>query len=71
MKFDYMGEDITQCVAYIDKKGLLRIRDGGRVNQKKGAVCLTSNGQLKNGYRFEPQSAVRRFYPGDSIALTF
>jgi hypothetical protein len=71
MKFEYTGEDITKCVAYLDAKGLLRIRDAGRKDPAKGAVCLTANGHLKNGYRFEPASATRRFYPGDSITLTF
>lgn len=71
MKFEYTGEDITKCVAYIDNKGLLRIRDASRKDPKKGAVCLTENGHLKNGYRFEPSSATRRFYSGDSIILTF
>ena len=71
MTFEKTNEERTQCVAYIDPKGLLRIRDGGRANVKKGALCLTSAGQIKTGYSFRPSQAVHQFYAGDRITLTF
>ena len=71
MQFKYIGKDKSECVAYIDTKGLLRIRDNGRSETKKGAVCLTSNGEIKTGYKFDPEKATQRFYRGDSITLTF
>ena len=71
MQFKYIGKDKSECVAYIDNKGLLRIRDNGRSETNKGAVCLTSNGEIKTGYKFDPSDAVKRFYRGDAITLTF
>ena len=71
MKFEYIGQNTSECVAYTDKKGLLRIRDGGRASTNKGAVCLTSKGEIKNGYKFDPSDAVQCFYRGDAITLTF
>ena len=71
MKFEYQDQDATQCVAYIDLAGCLRMRDTGRAEDRRGAICLRTDGELKNGYVWEPDAAQRRFYPGDKITITF
>jgi hypothetical protein len=65
-------EELDDCVAYIDRAGNLRIRDTGRTSaRRRGAVILHQNGELKNGYLWEPKDATWRFYPGDRVSITF
>jgi len=74
MIFEYepREEDINLCVAYIDRAGHLRIRDTGRTSDRgRGAIVLRQAGEIKNGYLWEPETAQRRFYPGDRITITF
>ena len=73
MIFEYgpREEDMSQCVAYIDRAGHLRIRDTGRTSWERGAIVLRQAGEIKNGYLWEPEIAQRRFYPGDRITITF
>jgi hypothetical protein len=74
MIFEYepREEDMSLCVAYIDRAGHLRIRDTGRTSDReRGAIVLRQAGEIKNGYLWEPETAQRRFYPGDRITITF
>lgn len=60
MKFTYDTKpDERECKAYIDLEGDLVIKCTG------GSVVWTT----KEG--FKPTKALHRFYPGDSITITF
>ena len=60
MKFTYnTNPDERECVAYIDKLGDLII------NETDGATVVIM------GYGFDPTKSTHRFYPGDSITITF
>jgi hypothetical protein len=60
MKFTYdTNPDERECVAYIDDEGdlIIKERDG------KTVYCLDG--------AFDPSCDNHRFYPGDSITITF
>lgn len=72
MEFEYVHQAERECVAYLDERGDLRIRDTGRLAEnKRAAIILKQSGEMKNGYLFEPENAERRFYAGDKITITF
>ena len=67
MKFTYNTKpDDRECVAYIDRDGDLRIRD-----ERDGSVAFCSDDGVVIGLPWQPSDALHRFYPGDSITITF
>jgi hypothetical protein len=74
MKFEYepREEDLALCVAYIDPKGHLRIRDTGRTSDReRGAIVLRQAGRSRTATSGSQRTAQRRFYPGDRVIITF
>jgi hypothetical protein len=74
MKFDYeTKQDDRECVAYIDRDGDLIVRDENPHDGNNcGAIYMTKRGN-RGVYEneFDPSEATHKFYPGDSITLTF
>ena len=72
MRFDYENkQDDRECVAYIDEEGDLVINNRNHYNHG-GAVYLTKEGRTgEHGRGFNPSEAIHKFYPGDSITLSF
>jgi len=69
MKFEYDGADQDrECVAFIDDVGDLWIRDRhGSEN-----VCISKIGEVIYAEGdFFIEGAVKKFYPGDKITITF
>ena len=66
MKFEYSKkDDVRECVAYIDNWGIV-------IKDNEGAVCIFDDGSgVERDAGWNPKDAKHRFYPGDSITITF
>lgn len=73
MKFEYENKvDDRECVAFIDADGDLCLKADGADD----IVWLTTGGvqyceSPRNNFDFQKEKAVHRFYPGDTITITF
>ena len=72
MKFEYGEKAVNDrtCVAFIDKQGWLKVKD----QHGNHHVWLTPQGEVVHSDTFgsdEHTSAVKKFYPGDKITITF
>lgn len=67
MKFEYYcEEDVRECVAYIDSDGTLVIKvDDGLV------YMYTDETPNFATDKFKHELSTRKFYPGDTITITF
>ena len=69
MKFEYEAPDDPRrrAVAYIDKRGDLRIRE------REGNECIgmSTRGTVWGDGCFDLSEGVHVFYPGDKITITF
>ena len=71
IKYDAVEQD-NKCVAFIDDRGDICIKAKG----PNDVVWLTEHGlnycrEPHETFDYQKKSAVLRFYPGDSITITF
>lgn len=67
MKFTYKKDEpeVRECVAYLTRAGTLRMKTDN------GVTVFFQDNTPEHGRHFNPDEAVRKFYEGDSITITF
>ena len=70
MRFEYeTKEDDRECVAYISSKGNLLLKN---TDTGKFSIAICKIGQVHaDAADNEPDKAIRKFYPGDDLTITF
>lgn len=68
MKFEFDNkEDDRECVAYIDGDGDLIVKG----SNDQGNICIAHDGFSFDSARFCEALAVKKFYRGDKVTITF
>jgi len=65
MKFEYEGNEDRECVAYIDRWGLV-------LKDKETVITIFDDGSgICTNSCLDTEDAIHKFYPGDKITITF
>ena len=75
MKFEYDSKSYNvECVAYVDKHNHLVVKNSRSCESEDTSfVFMTTSSKDTTTMwdEFNPDNAVKKFYPGDKITITF